>query len=117
MQVIRSPADAANIASPAIRQMILQRIESIASDESYDANLHGYFLAVEAGDTLNAINKQVGFDLLAKPYQILEEYPDCYDLLFIICDDGFGIELFIPKSSGIPELLAMCQRYAVPGTL
>jgi hypothetical protein len=27
MQIIRSPADAANIADPAIRQMILQRID------------------------------------------------------------------------------------------
>ena len=88
MQVIRSPADAANISDAAIRQMILQRIDAIASDEPYDANLHGYFLAVEAGDTLQGINKQVGFDLLAKPYEILEEYPDCYDLLYVVSDDG-----------------------------
>ena len=117
MQVIRSPADAANIADPAIRQMIQQRIDAIASDEPYDANLHGYFLVLEDGDTLNAINKQVGFDLLAKPYEILEEYPDCYDLLYVISDDGFGVELIIPKAIDVPELIAMCRRYVVPGTL
>lgn len=117
MQVIRSAADAANIADPAIRQMILQRINAIASDEPYDATQHGYVLVVEAGDKLNAINQQVGFDLLAKAYEILEEYPSAYDLLYIVCDDGFGIELFIPKTIDIPELIAMCKRYAVPGTL
>ena len=117
MQVIRSPADAANIADPSIRRMILQRIDAIASDEPYDSKLHGYFLIIESGDTLQAINKQVGFDLLAKPYEILEEYSDCYDLLFIVDDSGYGIELFIPKTLNIPELTAMCQRYAVPGTL
>ena len=117
MQVIRSPADAANIADAAIRQMILQRIDAIASDEPYDASLHGYFLVLEDGDTLNAINQQVGFDLLAKPYEILEEYPSAYDLLYIVCDDGFGIELFIPKAIDIPELISMCKRFAVPGTL
>lgn len=97
MQVIRSPADAANIADAAIRQMIQQRIDAIASAEPFDANLHGYFVVPEDGDTLQAINRQVGFDLLAKPYEILEEYPSAYDLLYIICDDGYGIELFIPK--------------------
>jgi hypothetical protein len=118
MQVIRSPADAANIADAAIRQMILQRINAIASDGPYDATQHGYFLVVESGDTLQAINKQVGFDLLAKPYEILEEYSDCYDLLYIICDDGFGVELLIPKNVDIdPDLLLMCQRHAVPGTV
>jgi hypothetical protein len=48
MQVIRSPADAANIADSAIRQMILQRINAIASDEPYDETLHGYFLIIDS---------------------------------------------------------------------
>lgn len=117
MQVIRSPADAANIADAAIRQMIQQRIDAIASDEPYDANQHGYFLVLEDGDKLQAINKQVGFDLLAKPYEILEEYPSAYDLLYIVSDDGFGVELIIPKAIDVPELITMCQLCAVPGTL
>jgi hypothetical protein len=113
-----SPADAANIADPAIRQMILQRIDAIASDEPYDATQHGYFLVIVEGDTLQAINAQIGFDLLAKPYEILEEYPDCYDLLYIVSDDGFGVELFIPKNVDIdPDLLLMCQLQAVPGAI
>ena len=114
MQIIRSPADAANIADPAIRQMILQRIDAIASDEPYDANLHGYFVAPEDGDSLTAISAQIGFDPLTKTPEILEEYPDCYDVLFIISDDGFGIELFIPKTIDLPELIAMCKRLALP---
>lgn len=117
MQVIRSPADTANIADAAIRQMILQRIESIASEEPYDATLYGYFLVLEDDDTLAAIAAQIGFDPLTKTPEILEEYPDCYDLLFIVDDSGYGIELFIPKSSGSPELIAMSKRLAVPGTL
>ena len=115
MQIIRNPADA--IADATIRQMILQRIESMSGDEPYDADLYGYFLIIESGDTLDAIAAQIGFDPLTKPPESLEEYPHCYDLVFIISDDGFGIELFIPKSCGIPELLSMCKRHAAPGTL
>ena len=117
MLIIKDRDSASTVSDPAIRQMILQRIDAVASDEPFDSKLHGYFVVVE-GDTLQAINKQVGFDLLAKPYEILEEYPSAYDLLYIVCDDGFGIEVFIPKAAGIdPDLMAMCQRFAVPGTL
>jgi hypothetical protein len=90
MQIIREREAVSAIADAAIRQMILQRIDAIASDEPLDANLHGYFLVVESGDTLQAINKHVGFDLLAKPYEILEEYSDCYDLLYVVSDDGYS---------------------------
>lgn len=129
MQVIRSPADAANIADTAIRQMILQRIDAIASDEPYDATQHGYFLVLEDGDTLQAIAAQISFDVLTNrwtglrydhadytpAFEILEEYQTCWDLLFIQDDSGYGIELFIPKTIEIPDLVAMCQRYAVAG--
>ena len=116
MQIIRNPADVSSVADPAIRQMVQQRIDAIADDVPYDADLHGYFLVLEAGDTLDAIAAQIGFHPLTKIPEILEEYPDCYDLLFIVSDDGFGVELFIPKTLvGVPELTAMCKRFAVPG--
>ena len=118
MLIIKDRDSASTVSDPAIRQMILQRIDAIASDEPFDSKRHGYFVVPEDGDTLQAINKQVSFDLLAKPYEILEEYPSAYDLLYIVCDDGLAIELIIRKVAGIdPDLLAMCRRFAVPGTL
>ena len=118
MLIIKDRDSASTVSDPAIRQMILQRIDAIASDEPFDSKLHGYFVFVEGDETLQAINKQVDFDLLAKPYEILEEYPSAYDLLYIVCDDGLGVELLIPKNVDIdPNLLLMCQPHAVPGTL
>ena len=39
-------------------------------------------------------------------------------MVFILNDDGFGIEIFIPKTKGIDaDLLAMCAMYAEPATL
>jgi hypothetical protein len=36
-------------------------------------------------------------------------------MLFILNDEGFAINIFIPKHSGIdPQLLALCTEYAVP---
>ena len=35
--------------------------------------------------------------------------------MFIFTDDGYGIEIFVPKVEGVdPELLAMCRQFAVP---
>lgn len=112
MQVIRSAIEADTITEASIRNLIKQRIEGIADDGPFDSAVHGYFVVVQAGDTVEAINTQIGFDLLSRPVEVLEDCGTCWDLLYIIDDSGYGIELAIPKSVGIPELLAMCQRYA-----
>ena len=43
MQIIRDLLSTQQIRDPAIRKLVQQRIKLIASDEPYDANLHGYF--------------------------------------------------------------------------
>jgi hypothetical protein len=37
-------------------------------------------------------------------------------MVFILSDDGFGVEIFVDMDGIDPDLLAMCQRYAVRGT-
>ncbi len=118
MHIVRDLPSLSLVTAPAIRQMIQQRMDAIASDEPYDAQLHGFFAVIDSGDSLEAVADTVGFDPTQRPWEILEEYANCYDLLFILDDSGFGVELLVPKTEGIPpELTAMCQRCAVPGTL
>ncbi len=118
MKVIRSAVEA--IAGDDILDLIHRRIETIADDIPYDAELHGYFVIVESGDTLEAINDRVGFDVLDKPVEILEDCGTFWSVLFIISDDGFGVEVFVPKTGGKTDginaqLLAMCQCHSTPG--
>ncbi len=131
MQIIRNPADA--IADPELRHPITKTFQAIN-----DPEVLGYCLIVEPGDTLATINEQLGFSILANrwtgiefgqpdfvpSFEILVEHAHCYEMVFIISDDGFGIEVFLPKNIDIPELLAMCQQYAtlevpasVPGAI
>lgn len=131
MLVIKDSASLALVPDPAIRQMIQQRMDAIASIEPYNATLHGYFLVVQLQDALDPVNQQVGFDILSNrwtglrydhpeytpAFEILEEYQTVWDLLFVVDQSGSAIELFICKDIAIPELLAMCQQHAVPGTL
>ena len=49
--------------------------------------------------------------------EVIEEHRSCYELVFIFTDDGYGIEIFVPKVHGVdPELLAMCAQFAVPAS-
>lgn len=117
MHIVRDHASLALVADQNLRQTIQQRIDNIASDEPYDSALHGYFVVLDSLDTLANIAAQIGFDPTQRQPEILEEYEIAWDALFIIEDSGYGIELLIPLTIDIPELVAMCKRCAVPGTL
>ena len=126
MIVVKSLAETQQISNTAIRELVRQRINHLGGF-AFDATELGYFLVVETGDTLEAINAQLGFDILcnrmtcvrydhadfAPSFELIEELPSCYDMVVIYSDDGFGVELLITKEEVIdPDLLAMCQRYA-----
>jgi hypothetical protein len=114
------------ISNPAIRALVRQRINDLGG-EAFDTSELGYFLVVEAGDTIEAIHAQVGFEILCNrftgirfdatgftpSFEFIEEFPDCYDMVFVLDDSGFGIEFFVPKDVGIDtDLIAMCRMYA-----
>ena len=129
MQIIRDPADASTIANPELRHLIEKTIADLNLDGPYYPDVLGYFLIVEQGDSLATINAQIGFDILCnrwtgirfdqpnytQSFECLDEFAGYYEIVFIISDDGYGIEVFIPKTTDIADLLAMCQRYAVLG--
>ena len=128
MQVARDLPTAALIRNSEIRQLVQQRINDIGG-ESFDTAELGYFLVIEPGDTLDVIADQIGFSIIANrftairydqdgfspSFEFLEEFPSCYDLVFVISDDGYGIEVFVDRAIGVDtDLLAMCARYATP---
>lgn len=131
MQIISDPAETNLIADPELRHLIEKTIAALSPDGPYDPDVLGYFLIVQPGDTLATINAQIGFDILANKwtgirfdqpgytpsFEVLEEHAGYWEVVFIVDDSGYGIELFIPKAASIdPDLLAMCAQHAVPAT-
>lgn len=131
MRVLRDPALAASIEDEALRSLVAQRFVELAQDEPYDPDVYGYFVVAEPGDSVEALEKETGCPILesifsdarfGEPdfspcFEFLEEHerPACYEMVFILSDGGFGIDLFVPKLPGIdPQLLLFCQTYAVP---
>ena len=130
MIIIRDQSSIHQTGNIEIRELVTQRIDDLGGD-AFDANALGYFLVVESGDNIEAITAQLGFDILCNrftgtrydqagftpSFEFVEKFSACYDMAFILSDDGYGVEVFVQKASGVSlELLVMCQRYAVQGT-
>jgi hypothetical protein len=124
--VVRDLPTIDQISNLQIRELVQQRINDLGG-EAFDTSELGYFLIVEAGDTIEAIQTQVGFNILhnrvtnipftgtgfTPSFEFIEEFPACYDMVFVLDDTGIGIELFVPKKEGInSDLTAMCRMFA-----
>lgn len=129
MRVLRDPALAACILDPGLRQLVQQRFIDLCAGEDYESDVHGYLIVVEPGDRVAALEEESGCPILrnlvgtarfgeaefSPCFEVLEEHPSCYEMVFVPSDGDFGIVIFIPKREGIDaELLAMCAQYAVP---
>jgi len=131
MRVLRDPAVTGDIGDPEIRALAYSRFSMLDADGDYDPDIYGYFIVVEEGDSLEALDRQLGFPILSNrfdgrcfeeagftpSFEILEEHVGCYEMVFVLSDDGYGVEVFIPKTVAIPVLIAMCRRYAVPAEI
>ena len=130
MIIVKTIEAIQKISNTAVKKLVQERIDDFG-DAAFDAAELGYFLVVEIGDTIEAITAQLGFAILCNrftgigydqtgftpSFEFVEEFPACYDMVFILSDDGYGVEVFVQKASGVsPDLLAMCQRYAVQRT-
>jgi len=124
--VVRDLPTIDQISNLQIRELVQQRINDLGG-EAFNSSELGYFLVVESSDTIEAIQKQVGFNILQNrftgirfdatgftpSFEFIEEFPACFDMVFVLDDTGIGIELFVPKEDGIdPGLTAMCRMYA-----
>ena len=112
-----------------LRQHMLEIIGKITDGAFYNPSIYGHFVLVEAGDSITEIEAKTGCQIMhdlsnkcqfddskfQPSFEWLVEHPSFYEAVFIISDDGFGVDLLIPKALGIDvELLAMCAEYAVP---
>ena len=128
MIVLLGPFDVNTVPDPDIRFLAGQRFAEICGDEPYDYDRHGYMIVVEPGDTADMLEVRSGCRIVhnllddsrfgepdfAPSFEALEEHAGCYEMVFILNDEGFGINIFIPKQLGIDaELLALCIEYAV----
>ena len=111
------------IPDPNIRQLVQHRFAQLGEEGNR-------LIVIEPNDPIHEIDQILGHPVLhnlidevpfghpdyAACYEVLEDHGYCYEMVFIFCDDGSGVALFIPKSNDIDSrLLDLCAENAVPG--
>ena len=99
-----------------LRALLARRTEDLLAEAGGDHELRDLvtFVVLGPGDSREALDAQLGFPVLSHPVEVVEEHAGYYELVFVVSDDGFGVEVFVPKEPGIPsDLLAMCTHYAI----
>ena len=129
MLILRDPALASRIADSGLRALVEVRFAQVWGGAAYDHREHGYMIVVEPGDSVESLEAESGCSILNDPdesihfghpefspaCEVLDEHPGCFEMAFILNDDGFAIALFIPKRDGVDaDLLAMCAAFAEP---
>ena len=129
MIILHGPALIHRIADPSIRSLASHRFSQVLSGEPYDYDQHGYMIVIEPEDSIESLESETSCSIIHNAFdgthfgdsdftpcfEALEEHGNCYEMLFILNDECFAIDIFIPKHSGIdPQLLALCIEYAVP---
>ncbi len=110
MQIIRDPAT--GISDPALGVLVDHVFATVADCPE----ILGFILIVEPGDTLPMLNTQLSFSILAGCHEFIQEHAGYFELLYVLGQDGYGIEVFVPKNADLPELLAMCVKEALPAS-
>ena len=128
MLILHGPAHTHLISHPQIRALAEQRFTEILDGEEYDGDI-GYFIVVEPGDTGTTLEAEIKTAVVHDPhedvhfgqkdfaptFEALDDHGFCFEIVYILNDSGFGVEIFVPKTEGIDaELLAMCEMYSVP---
>ena len=119
MRILKDRESVAAIDDDPLRSLIEERIRSLDDFDDYELQELVKIIVVESGDSIDAINKALGFPVLDRPFELIEQHPHWYEIVFVTGDDGSGVELFVPIEGDVPEaLLAMClaNSFRAPDT-
>jgi len=126
--IVRDQSSIPHIQSPAIRALVQQRIQDLQA-QGFDLADVGFIVVLEVGDTLDELVTQIGFNPLCNrhtglrydqpgyspSFEFVQAFQDCFDLVFVLDDTGYGLEVIVPIEQGIDaDLLTLCRRYALP---
>jgi hypothetical protein len=123
MHVIRTESDLQALEDPDLLELIRRRIADTAEYVDHFSELV-FFVIVEPGDDMTTVDASLSFSLLANRFDgiafgepgftpswdVLEEHPGFYELVFVLGQDGQGVTVFVTRGEGVSaELLVMCR--------
>lgn len=116
------------LADTQLRALLTERFEQLTNAwEGIDLSDLTHFLIIQAGDTAADAEHELGWSLLVNPvdgarfgdpdftpsWEWIEDHGGWYEAVFILSDDGFGMNLFVPDDPNTDaDLLAVCREFA-----
>ena len=79
-QYLKTPPD------PELQSLLAERVQALSE---YDDGI-AHFYVIETAEELKTLN-------LPPIYEIREDHTDWTELVYVISDDGFGLEVFVRK--------------------
>jgi hypothetical protein len=126
MHFIRTESDLQALEDPELLALIRLRIADTAEFVDDFSELV-FFIVVQPGDDLATVDAALGFPVMANRFNgiafgepgftpswdVLEEHPGFYELVYVLSDDGQGVTVFVTRAEGVSaELLAMCREFS-----
>lgn len=71
---------------PELKSLLAERVQALSE---YDDGI-AHFYVIETAEELKSLN-------LPPIYEIREDHKDWTELVYVISDDGFGLEVFVRK--------------------
>jgi hypothetical protein len=120
MHVLRHPEEVLafveNFSDPCINALILQRMAELIDTKTSMEELV-VFVILEAGEGIDQLQNQMAMQIMTDQgsplWEVIEEHITCYELVFVLSSSGLGVLVFAPKDGCAPDILALCQAYAV----
>ena len=126
MLTIKTIHDAQRIVSQDIAEFCALRCTQLFAAVISATETLGQILLVEPGHTIDAIEKATGCwiatdvfseakygdEAFSPCFELLEEHAACYEMAFVLNDEGYFVALIIPKHGVDAQLLKFCAEYA-----
>ena len=115
-RALRMPLD------PLLKRLLVERRDQL------DGRIEGEarFIVIQPGDSTDALEQELSFPVFQNPgdgtrfgdadftpgWEWLADSGHCFEMVFIMTDDGFAHVVLIEKAAGIhPDLLRLCELY------
>lgn len=100
---------------PELRSILSVRLLELGEYGMDDIGELAHFIVMEEGDHITDLEAHLGFPVLSDPpaWEVIESYLNWYALVYVLRQDGFGVETFIPKGlTSAPDLMGICKEHA-----
>jgi len=107
---------------PRLKRLLIERRDQLGGDIVDLAR----FIVVQPGDSMRPLEDELGWSIFQNPadgtrfgdpeftpgWEWLADHVHCFELVFIMTDDGFAHVVLIPNAQGVdPDLLKLCGLY------